>query len=429
MMNERETRQFQVGGAGARRILIVCSLLYMMNYMDRAVLAAVLEPLRLDLGLNDTQAGLLGTIFMICIALFSFPVAFLVDRWSRRKAVGIMAITWSVFTYITGLGRSFIGVIIPRALVAVGEAGFSSGGTAMIAAAYPVESRSRVMGIFNLSIPLGGALGVILAGYLSARFGGWRTPFFIFAIPGILLGVAAFFLRDYRTADEQDGADGRRGFLSSAAALFRIPTLKWVYIGFGMRNLMAFSIMGWTVAYVMRSRGIAEDRAGLILGVVSLMAIVGAPLGGFLADLWQKRNSRGRMYVPAIADILGAAVAIGAFALDLRGLGFALLIIWGMLATLGLPSLSSISQDVVTTGFKGMAWGMAVLCMYLLGGAWGPLLVGKISDALGGGTGGLRIALMIASVGGFIGGFLFLLGARFYPKDRAKVRDSTLEAE
>ena len=115
--------------------------------------------------------------------------------------------------------------------------------------------------------------------------------------------------------------------------------------------------------------------------------------------------------------------------LDLRGLGFALLIIWGMLATLGLPSLSSVSQDVVTTGFKGMAWGMAVLCMYLLGGAWGPLLVGRISDALGGGTGGLRIALMIASLGGFIGGFLFLLGARFYPRDMARVRDITLEAE
>jgi MFS family permease len=429
MQDNEGIKQFQVGGTSARRILIVCSLLYMMNYMDRAVLSAVLEPLRLDLGLNDTRAGVLGTIFMICIALFSFPVAFLVDRWSRRKAVGIMAITWSVFTYITGLGRSFIGVIIPRALVAVGESGFSSGGTAMIAVAYPVESRSRVMSIFNLSIPLGGALGVILAGYLSAQFGGWRTPFFVFAIPGIILGIAAFFLKDYKTADELDNSGKRRGFISSAVALFRIPTLKWFYIGFGMRNLMAFSVMGWTVAYVMRSRGIAEDRAGLILGIVSLMAIVGAPLGGFLADLWQKRNSRGRMYVPAIADLLGAAVAIGAFALDLKAIGFVLFIIWGMLATAGLPSLSSVSQDVVTPGLKGMAWGMAVLCMYLLGGAWGPLLVGKISDALGGGAEGLRIALMIASTGGFIGGFLFLMGARFYPKDMEMVRDITLEAE
>ena len=197
-------KEYKIGGWSAHYILIICSLLYMVNYMDRQVLSAVLEPMKIDLGLSDTQAGSLQTIFLLSIAFFSLPVAYLVDRWSRRKAVALMAIFWSAFTYITGLGRNFIGVLIPRALVGVGESGFSAGGTAMLTAVYPPESRGKVMGVFNLVIPVGAALGVILGGYLSKNHGGWRTPFFVFAIPGIILGILAFFMRDYKTVDHLD---------------------------------------------------------------------------------------------------------------------------------------------------------------------------------------------------------------------------------
>ena len=142
-------KDYKTGGWRAHYILIICSLLYMVNYMDRQVLSAVLEPMKIDLGLSDTQAGSLHTVFLLSMAFFSVPVAYLVDRWSRRKAVALMAIFWSVFTYVTGLGRSFIGVLIPRVLVGVGESGFSSGGTAMLTAVYPPESRGRVMGVLT----------------------------------------------------------------------------------------------------------------------------------------------------------------------------------------------------------------------------------------------------------------------------------------
>ena len=198
--------EYSVGGIGAHMVLVVMSLLYLVNFMDRQVLSAVLEPMRIDLGLNDFQAGAVQTVFLLGIALFSFPVAYLADRWSRRKAVALMAIIWSVFTFLTGLGRSFIGVVMPRAIVGVGEAGFTAGGTAMVSASYPSRSRAAVLGVFSLFSGLGAVLGVVLGGVISKKFGGWQTPFFVFAVPGVILGVAAFFLRDYKTADEVDAA-------------------------------------------------------------------------------------------------------------------------------------------------------------------------------------------------------------------------------
>ena len=118
--------------------------------------------MKADLGLTDAQAGMLQTIFFLSMAILAFPISFLIDRWSRRKTVAIMAMVWSAATYITGLGKSFLGVLLPRVLVGTGEAGFSAGGTAWITAAYPPESRGKALGVFNVAIPFGAALGVML---------------------------------------------------------------------------------------------------------------------------------------------------------------------------------------------------------------------------------------------------------------------------
>jgi len=422
-------REFKTGGIHAHFILITCSLLYMINYMDRQVFAVVLEPMKKDLGLTDTQAGIIQTAFLLCIAVFSVPVAYLVDRWSRRKSIALMALIWSAFTYLTGLGRSFLGVLIPRTIVGVGEAGFSAGGTAMISAAYSQAGRSRVMGVFNAFIPLGAAIGTILGGMISARFGGWRTPFYVFAVPGVVLGILALFLRDYKTVEEVDASGKRVGFFSSALALFKIPTLKWVYIGYAMQNITAFSFLVWTPAFLMRAHGIPEDKAGLQVGIISLMAIIGAPLGGVIADLWQKKNPRGRILLPALAVFLAAAFFAVSVLFHFKGIGFGVGILFGVVLMMGLPALSAITQDVVTPGLKGVSWGMCVFCMYVLGGGWAPVAVGALSDGLGGGVFGLEVSLLIASVGGVLACLCFWMASKHYKQDLEKVKGAVLEAE
>ena len=180
---QKQVKEYRTGGWSAHYVLIICTLLYAINYMDRQVFSVVLQPMKVELGLTDAECGLASTVLILGMALFSFPIAHMVDRWSRRKSIGLMAILWSGFTFLTGLANSFITVIIPRAFVGLGEAGFVPGGTAMVSASYSKEKRGRALGIFHIAIPLGAAVGVMLGGVISAKFG-WRTPFYYFGAKG-----------------------------------------------------------------------------------------------------------------------------------------------------------------------------------------------------------------------------------------------------
>jgi len=316
------SEEFKVSGFQRTSVLVICFLLYTINFMDRQVLSAVLEPMKIDLGFTDTRAGLLQTSFFLSMAVLGIPASYLVDRWSRRKMMSLIAIIWSAFTYITGLGRSFVGVLLPRIVVGVGEAGYPAAGTAMLGAVFPKEARSRVLGIFNAAIPLGSAMGALLGGYLSAHYGGWRTPFFVFAVPGIILGIMAFFLKDYKTVAVIDEQGKKTGFGSSIAQLFRIPTLRWVYVGYAMHMAMVFAFAAWGAAFIMRAQGVSEAKAGMIFGVSALTGIIGTPLGGVIADLWQKKNKKGRIYTPILASFAAAVLLFLALMLDLKGPGF-----------------------------------------------------------------------------------------------------------
>jgi len=420
---------YSTGGRRAHFVLIVCSLLFMVNWMDRQVLAAVLQPMKVALGLSDTQAGSLQTMLFLGMAAFSLPISFLVDRWSRRKAVGLMALVWSAFTFATGLGRSYLGVLIPRLVVGVGEAAFSAGGTAWIAGVYPPSSRGRAMGIFHLLIPVGAALGFVLGGLIAKRMGGWYYPFFVFAIPGIILGTLAFFLMDYRTVAHMDERGTKTGFVASLSGVLKVPTLRRLYVAWGLKSLMNYSLVNWTAAYMMRSQGVSEDRAGMAMGVVSLMAIVGASVGGVLADKWQAVNPRARMLLNGSSDLLAAVCAITALLLDVDGAGYLLLCAWMVMAMLGMPALSAVTQDVADPALKALSYGVGIFLSYVLGGAWGPVAVGAISDTLGGGAEGLRTALIIVCLAGFAAAFVNWLGSRSYPADMEKVAGAPLKGK
>jgi MFS family permease len=427
--NERNSApEYKTGGWRAHYVLIVCTLLYVINYMDRQVFAVILQPMKIDLGLTDAQCGLASTVLIFGMAFFSFPVSYLIDRWSRRKAVGIMAILWSGFTFATGLAKNFMGVLIPRAFVGLGEAGFVPGGTAMISASYPKERRGWAMGIFHIAIPLGAAAGVILGGLISVRMG-WRAPFLFFAIPGVILGIMAFFMKDYKTVDDTGTQGGINNFFIALRNVLRLPTMRWYYLALGIAVFMTSSVLIWLPSLMMRMLNISEAKAGLLFGAIGLAAIIGAPLGGFLADFWQKKNPRGRMYIPAVAYIIGGSLLIVVILTRFSPLGIALAVLYGIAAAMAMPAIAAISQDVVPVAHKGLSMGLAIFAQYMLGGAWGPYVVGAVSDALGGGAEGLGIAVALCGVFGLLAGVLFLVAARTYPEDSQKVKDEAILAE
>jgi MFS family permease len=419
---------YPTGGGRAHYILIVCTLLYIINYMDRQVFSVILQPMKVDLGLTDAQCGLASTVLIFGMAFFSFPIAYLIDRWSRRKAIGLMAILWSIATFATGFARNFTGVLIPRFFVGLGEAGFVPGGTAMISASYPKERRGWAMGIFHIAIPLGAAAGVILGGILSVKYG-WRTPFLLFAIPGVILGILAFFMKDYKTAEQPDTAGGIKGFFVALVDVLKLPTMRWYYPALGIAVFMTASVLVWLPSLMMRTLHITEAVAGLITGGIGLTAIIGAPLGGFLADFWQKKNPRGRMYIPVVAYVFGGVMLISAVLTNFSYLGIAFAALFGIASAMAMPAIAAISQDVVPVAHKGLSMGLAIFAQYMLGGAWGPYIVGAVSDWMGGGADGLGTAVMLCGLFGVVAGILFFIASRTYPADLQKVKDETILAE
>ncbi len=416
------TKQFRKGKFSSWYVLIICSLLYMINYMDRQVLSITVEYMKADLGLTDTEIGIIQTTFFASMAVFAFPAAYLADRWSRKKAVSLMGIVWSVFTFLTGLGRNFLSIIIPRALVGIGEAGFTSGGIPMIAAAFSAKARAKAMGIFNMAMAIGAALGVVLGGYI-AQAHGWRMAFYIFAIPGIVLSLLALLMKDYSAAEDKDEPAQKTTFLRTITTLFKIPTLRWIYLGYAMQNIMFFSFLTWGPAFLMRTQQIDSTKAGMIIGLISIMAIIGAVLGGVLADSWQKRKENGRMLTATFGLLFSSILLIAAMCLEFRGFGFVVGILYGIIAIIPIPAITAVTQDVAPPSVRSASWGMNAFCCYVLGGAWAPMIVGIISDRLGGGGYGLKIGLLITTTGGFIGSLFYWISSRSYAADLKKVEE------
>ena len=418
---------YQTGGWKAHWILIVCLLLYTLSYMDRTVLAVVLQPMKLELGLSDMQLGSIQTIYMLSYAAFAVPTAYLVDRWSRKKAIGLMALTMNGFSTLTALAWNFISVVVPRIFCGAGASGVVSGSIAMTTAAYPRSRQGRAMGIFNCGIPLGIGLGAIAGGVMAARFG-WRSPFLLLGSIGLLLSMAAFFLKDYLTVKEGMTVSPL-GLWQSILTLFKIPSLRWYFLGYAMMLFTSLAQINWMPAYMIRQFDMGTDTAGYLTCGISLVAVIGAPLGGALSDAWYRRNRKGRFWLPAVSSGLSSlllAASVLAFSRSFA-LGLALAFIFGMVNITAVPALSVIPQDVVPAAYKGLANGVASVFMYALGGAWAPVVVGGISDNLGGGAPGLMWAIVIACSGGLLAFICFMMGAKHYIDDEDRVKGEVLK--
>lgn len=424
----KEPNRFTIGGPKATYVLIICSLLWMVNFMDRQVMAVVLEPMKHDLGFSDAQVGWITSALFLSMALFAIPVAYLADHWSRRKVIGILAIVWSVAMLLTGLGKSFYGIFIPRLLTGAGQAGFSAAAIALISTSYPEGVRSGKLGFFNFFQMIGIMIGLAAGGYLSVHFGGWQTPFLLFAIPGIVLGVFAFSMQDYNSILDSTESTAT-GFLEKVVALLQIKTIFWFYAGYTMFTTSVFAILSWVPALIIRQFNVGEDVAGIIMAANGAFMMVGVLAGGLLADQWQAKQAAGKMRFAAFMVLVCTIAVLLAlflvFVLDLGGIfslfGFGLFIIFSAAAAAVNPAVMAVTQSVVTLELRSLVWGLGVAIILIFGGAWSPAVTGYLSDWLGGGAQDLAISLMIVGTLGFGAFICFWKSTLHYPMDSARV--------
>jgi MFS family permease len=201
----------------------------------------------------------------------------LVERWSRRKGIAIMGLVWSAATYATGLCTSFAQMAVARFVVGIGEAGYVTGSVGWLSLSFRKEIRSRIIGIFTSAIQIGTALGLILGGLIITLTQNWRTPFFYFAIPGIILGIIAFFLPDYKTIKQKGEAIFSKQYFASWGSLFKIKSFYIDIIGQCFLFFVLLAFLSWMPAMLMRIYKMTPASAGLIYGLVGLIAIIAAP--------------------------------------------------------------------------------------------------------------------------------------------------------
>lgn len=379
-----------------------------------------------DWGITHTQSGSLVSAVFFAIVIFTFPISILVDRWSRTKTIGVMAILWSIATAVCALTGNYVQLFMARLLIGVGEAGYAPGGSAMISGLYPIEKRAKMMGIWNASIPLGSAIGVLLGGLIAAKLG-WKHAFGIVALPGMVVAILFFFVKDYKTVDLSFIDKSSNKIKMEKKDMFREfikkPSVLFTYFGMAAVVFVTTSMLTWLPTYFENVRGVSQESAGKMASSVMALALVGAPLGGYLTDLWRKTNVKARLIFPALSTLYSGLTLFIALFLLKGTFQYIMFLLFGIGVISFISGAASVTQDVIHPGLRATSYAIAVVIQNLLGATTAPVVMGKIYDLTN-----IQTALSFLPFVLVLGSILFWLGSRHYETDLEKVAKIKLEA-
>jgi MFS family permease len=368
---------------GARSALIVLFAINLLNFFDRNMFGAVVEPIRKEWALNDSQIGWLATAFIFLYAFVGVPFGRLSDRWKRPRILGIGVAVWSLLTAASGMAWSYSTLLAARVGVGIGEASCAPASSSLIGDLYPAEHRARALSLFMLGLPLGTFFGNLVSGRLAAAYG-WRVPFYVACMPGLVLALLALQIPEpLRGAAETAPLAGRPDEGSPYWCVLRIPTIRWLIISGALFNFNMYTISTFLPALLSRYHGLnlkqANAAAAIVLGAVGIPGLL---LGGWAADHVFRNRSNGRL-LPASGSLLLAAVCICLALTRPAGspLSFSLLMGTGCLfCYVYYSGVYAAIQDVVQPSLRATAMAIYFCAMYLLGGSVGPVLTGKLSD-------------------------------------------------
>lgn len=404
-------------------------LLYMSDYIDRMVVVSLFPYLKTDWGLSDTQCGLMVSVVYWSIVIFSVPASIIVDRWSRKKTIGIMALIWSIATASCAFTRNFSQLFAARTAVGIGEAGYAPGGTAMIAALFPERMRSMMVGFWTAALPIGSAIGIIAGAYIAARYG-WRHAFGIVAIPGLIISILFFFIKDYKTVMLGKNTDGEKNpakkmkWSGYTRQFMHTPSLILTYLAFSGSMFLTAAYISWLPTYFQRAGNLTMEQAAFKGSLVMLLAIIGFPLGGIIVDRWRQKRINARLVFPAISAFVTALIFFTAFYFFTGNIQYYVLLLGGVAASAFSPAAIAVTQDVVHPGLRATSYSFCVITQNLLGSSMGPLFVGIISDMYD-----ITTAMMIVPIFSVAAGVLFFIASFYYEGDIAKVERIELSVE
>lgn len=388
---------------GMRRIFWILFLLNLFNYMDRQVLYAVFPLLQFDLQLADWQLGTLASVFMVVYMCYAPVMGVLADRFSRTRLIGISALIWSIATLLSGGAKNFSHLLFARGLTGVGEGGFTTIAQPFLAEHAPKEKHAILLALFGLALPLGSALGYGLGGVIGQTWG-WRLAFIGLGVPGMLLGLCAFFLPDKgRTVQTKL----RPSFGEYIQLLRHKPFLQVCLIQTAVTFLMG-GCSAWVPTYFVRYLHTSAAQAGVWFGI---LVIVCGALGTFFGGKWAEKRfmHSSRAYYDVMFISLAGCIIPLWLGLQSAHIGLALMWFGLTIFFLFLPT-GAIAAALVATSpvsVRATAFALNLLIIHLLGDALSPAIIGVLSGAWS-----LKAAIALCSLVVFPGLVLCRCAAR-----------------
>jgi MFS family permease len=379
---------------GSLSILLLFS---MVSILDRQIIALMVEPIKADLQLSDTELGLLqGFAFALFYSLASIPLGWAVDRYSRRTIIYLAVTTWSLSAAACGLASNFWQLFFGRTMVGAGEAALMPASVSLISDLFPPDKVGTPMGIYAAGFYLGSGVALGIGGLVVGLFAGsafvhfpligniasWQAVFLVTGLPGVALAILAFFLRDPRQPRRAVTRDNSQvqGFGTYVASNWRIVLHS--FGAFGLASLVAYAMGAWTPAYFARTFGWQPTEIGWMWGlVIALSGATGAVLGGVLIDRVNKAGVRDAcLFVPAMSSLIAWPLVTSGYLIASPLLGLLLLGL-GMVA-LGVVSAGSFAtwQRIAPPSIRGRVSACFVLVSSLLGAGTGPVVVAFITD-------------------------------------------------
>ena len=423
-----QEKTYQVGRGAAITILVVLALLQLSDWANRSILAISLQAIKNSFHLTDAQAGMLPSLLQIGVAVFLIPTAMLADRFARRKVIMVMSLIWSAFTIATGLAVQSWHLFAARFMVGTGEAGYQPAGQTWLGLTFPKQIRTRIMAVFMMCMPLGVALGLFAGGALLNATHDWRTAFLIFGIPGIILAIIVLFLPDYKAERQQGEGVLSKAYFRRWGVLFKIRSYWLFVISTTFLYFLIFAVQAWAPTLIMRSYNLDPLAVGTAMGALGLLNLM-APLGGVMADRWQMRNKVGRPLFLILATFFG--LLAGLISILLVGKipfqdWLPAYIIFALLLAFMAPVMNVLVHDVIPVPVRAVAIGIMLTIAQLGGGVLGPVFVGMISDATGGGAQGIVNGLLWTIPVAALSIITMLLMTKHYAADSAKISDVVL---
>lgn len=396
--------------------LLLLAIIYVFSYIDRNLIAIVLEPIKLEFGVSDTVMGAVsGLAFAILYAAVSLPLSRMADNGTNRKnIVAICCGLWSIATMASGVVTHFWQFVVARMTVAIGEAGGTSPSISMCSDLYPPQKRSFIISLYMLGPHIGLLAAMALGGFIAQEFG-WRTVFIVFGAPGILLALLLYiFSRDpglgvYDSEAERAIRNQPKGnFLDNVSSIMKIKGFLLICMGTAIAGMVGYGYAIWAPTFMVRNFDIPLAHAGLFFGISSgIFAAIGSIFSGYFCDKLSRKDSRWQLRMPVIgvlisipfgfAFILWPADAVwqmGNLTIPhaiVFAAGFSLFNSWWpTLAYAAVSHLVNSSQRATSIAILG-------LFLTLFGAGFGPLLTGTLSDIFSANAAGegLKMALVI----------------------------------